>query len=154
MIRYNLWVLVISTFFAVSAMAENQNNLNKTLEKSIVPANLISGIDPESGLKIAAGWDIVKTNCTVCHSAKIIVLQQGSRDTWLEMIRWMQKTQGLWEFDPQTEKTILDYLANNYPPVKVGRRANLPASALPPNPWQKCCPSKYRKPKVIVLKKR
>lgn len=67
-------------------------------------------LDKESGLKIDKGMDVVKANCTVCHSAKFITLQKGDRDTWLQMIRWMQRTQGLWEFDSQTEDTILSYL--------------------------------------------
>ncbi len=136
MIRFNNWALVFSTCFAFSALAGNQSNPNTAPDKPKFSVKSKSGIDSETGLKIAAGWKVVKTNCTVCHSAKFIVLQQGSRDTWLEMIRWMQKTQGLWQFDPQTEKIILDYLANNYPPKQGGRRANLPASAMPPNPWQ------------------
>ena len=94
------------------------------------------GIDPGSGLKIAAGWEEVKARCTLCHSAQFITHQQGDKDSWLAVIRWMQKTQGLGEFDPATEAMILDYLATNYPPGKVSRRANLPPSALPANPWE------------------
>lgn len=92
-------------------------------------------LDPATGLKINTGWRLVKSNCTVCHSAKFIVMQRGDRETWLEMIQWMQKSQGLWQFDPSTEATILDYLATNYPPGKSGRRPNLPTRELPPNPW-------------------
>lgn len=91
--------------------------------------------DLESGLKIAPGWETVKTNCTGCHSARFIVFQKGDRDTWLAIIRWMQKTQGLWNFDKQTENTILNYLSTHYPPGKSVRRRNLPIGALPPNPW-------------------
>lgn len=93
--------------------------------------------DKDSGLKIAKGMDTVKANCTVCHSAKFITLQRGDRDTWLAMIRWMQKTQGLWKFDVKTEDTILSYLEKNYPPDKASRRPNLKTSALPPNPYSK-----------------
>ena len=92
-------------------------------------------LDAESGLKIAPGWETVKANCTACHSAKFITGQRGDRNTWLEMIRWMQNTQGLWPLDHNTEETILSYLASQYPPSRLGRRANLPAAALPPNPW-------------------
>ncbi len=87
--------------------------------------------DTETGLKIAPGWDTVKTNCTVCHSAQFITWQRGDRETWLSMIRWMQKTQGLWQLTPATENTILDYLATNYPPGKASRRKNLPPGAMP-----------------------
>ncbi len=49
-------------------------------------------IDKQSRLIIDKGVEIVKANCTVCHSAKFITFQKGDRDTWLAMIRWMQKT--------------------------------------------------------------
>jgi len=100
-----------------------------------VSAEKAPDVDPVTGLKINPGWAVVKSNCTACHSANFIVMQRGNRETWLQMIRWMQKTQGLWQFDPNTEATILDYLATNYPPAKNGRRPNLPARDLPPNPW-------------------
>ena len=80
---------------------------------------------------MAPGWETVKTHCTVCHSAKFITFQRGDRETWTSMIRWMQKTQGLWTFDPKTEDTILTYLADNYPPGKPSRRKNLPPGDLP-----------------------
>ncbi len=92
-------------------------------------------IDLESGLKMASGWEIVKTNCTGCHSARLIIFQRGDRGTWLAIIRWMQKTQGLWNFDERTENTILSYLSTNYPPGKPVRRRNLPIDAMPLNPW-------------------
>ena len=88
-------------------------------------------VDAASGLIMAPGWDTVKTHCTVCHSAKFITFQRGDRETWTSMIRWMQKTQGLWSFDPKTEDTILTYLADNYPPGKPSRRKNLPPGDLP-----------------------
>lgn len=36
-------------------------------------------IDSESGLIIAKGFETVKANCTVCHSAKFITTQKGDR---------------------------------------------------------------------------
>lgn len=92
-------------------------------------------LDKETGLIIAPGMEEVKTNCIACHSAKFITFQKGDRDTWLAMIRWMQKTQGLWEFDKKTEDTILTYLETNYPPGKSSRRPHLKANALPQNPY-------------------
>ena len=117
--------LLLPVLFVCSAMAEQPKQAESAMKT-----------DPESGLKIAPGWQTVKDNCTGCHSAKFITTHQGDRETWLETIRWMQRTQGLWSFDPKTEDTILTYLASQYPPVHVGRRPNLPDSAMPPNPWQ------------------
>jgi len=88
-------------------------------------------VDPKSGLIVADGWELVRTNCTVCHSAKFITFQRGDRDSWESMIRWMQKTQGLWLFDEKTDDTILSYLADNYPPGEASRRRNLSPAELP-----------------------
>lgn len=88
--------------------------------------------DPESGLQTAPGLETVKANCTACHSARLITAQRGDRQHWLKLIRWMQDTQGLWKLETETEDVILSYLASQYPPVWSGRRANLPAEALPP----------------------
>nr|WP_269465089.1 hypothetical protein [Thioalkalivibrio nitratireducens] len=73
-------------------------------------------IDPETGMIRARGFETVKNNCTVCHSSRTFINRGYTRKVWLEQIRWMQDSQGLWEFDPETEELILDYLETNYPP--------------------------------------
>lgn len=73
-------------------------------------------IDPETSLIKAPGFETVKNNCTVCHSARLFTGRGYTRKVWLEQIRWMQDSQGLWEFDAKTETTILDYLETYYPP--------------------------------------
>jgi len=92
-------------------------------------------IDPLTGLKMAGDWEVVRNNCIACHSPKLITQQSGSAAQWLNMIRWMQKKQNLWEFDPETEKKIIDYLAENYPPQEDRRRAPIPPDLMPPNPY-------------------
>ncbi len=87
--------------------------------------------DKVSGLIMAPGWELVRANCTGCHSARVITTQRGDRATWESMIRWMQKSQGLWQFSSETDVTILNYLAANYPPDKPSRRANLAPDLLP-----------------------
>ncbi len=82
-------------------------------------------IDQETGLVIAKGYETVKLNCTICHSAKIITQNRMEREGWRETIRWMQKTQGLWEFAPEVEDVILSYLSVNYAPAQVYRRPPL-----------------------------
>ena len=88
-----------------------------------------SGIDPISGFVIKPGFEIVRANCTACHSAKLVTQNHMSRERWLTTIRWMQKTQNLWPL-PQ-EKQILDYLNANYGERTTGRRAPLPANLMP-----------------------
>ncbi len=93
-------------------------------------------LDPVTGLRMTGDWDIVRANCTGCHSARLVTQQRGSAQQWLTMIRWMQKKQNLWQFDPATEQKIITYLAENYPPSAARRRAALPPDLMPPNPYR------------------
>lgn len=77
------------------------------------------------------GWTLVYANCSACHSLRLVVQQRGDRATWQRLIRWMQETQNLWEFEPSVETRILDYLAKNYPPEISTRRAPLADHLLP-----------------------
>ncbi len=67
---------------------------------------------------------LVVANCTACHSSKLVTQNRASREGWRNMIRWMQKTQNLWDLGENEEK-ILDYLSTHYAPEDQGRRANL-----------------------------
>ncbi len=92
-------------------------------------------IDPGSGLVIDEHWELVKGHCSACHSPRLITQNRGNRRTWLEMIRGMQETQGLWQFDETTENAMLDYLEKNYAPAAQFRRAPLPGAQMPRNPY-------------------
>jgi len=92
-------------------------------------------LDPVTGLKMADNWELVRGNCLACHSAKLITQQRGSAQQWLTMIRWMQKKQNLWAFDPDTESRIITYLAENYPPSDAQRRSAIPPDLMPINPY-------------------
>ena len=92
-------------------------------------------LDPVTGLKMAGDWEIVRANCVACHSSRLIIQQRGSAQQWLTMIRWMQKKQNLWVFDPDTESKIINYLAEYYPPSEERRRAAIPPELMPPNPY-------------------
>lgn len=88
-------------------------------------------VDEATGLVIAPGWQLVRVHCGGCHSHALVTGQRADRQTWLEIIRWMQATQNLWQLDPETENGILDYLAENYPPQPNRRRAPIPPNLLP-----------------------
>ena len=83
-----------------------------------------NGVHLQTGLIYDANFDIVRANCTACHSGKLVAQNRATREGWLQMIRWMQKTQGLWDLGVNEPK-ILDYLAKNYAPEEVGRRTNI-----------------------------
>ncbi|MBT8083726.1 MAG: hypothetical protein KJN72_00775, partial [Woeseia sp.] len=95
---------------------------------------MAADIDVASGLIKADGWEQVRIHCGGCHSHKLVTSQRADRQTWLAIIRWMQATQNLWQFDAATENSILNYLATNYPPQADRRRAPIPPPLLPPRP--------------------
>ncbi|UZD23995.1 hypothetical protein [Algoriphagus halophytocola] len=83
------------------------------------------GIDAETGLVASAGLELIKANCTNCHSSALIIQNRFTREGWKEKIVWMQETQGLWPLG-ESEEAILDYLAEHYAPAPyLGRRAPL-----------------------------
>jgi hypothetical protein len=88
-------------------------------------------IDETSGLIKSPGWEQVRAHCGGCHSHALVTSQRADRQTWLDIIRWMQATQNLWQFQADTEAQILDYLAANYPPQDNRRRAPIPPSLMP-----------------------
>ena len=93
---------------------------------------IAADFDATTGLIIAPGWENVRAHCGGCHSHALVTQQRADRQTWLDMIRWMQDSQNLWQFQTETEAQILDYLAENYPPQPNRRRAPIPVSLMPP----------------------
>jgi len=94
-------------------------------------------IDTFSGFPKTGDWELVRANCIACHSPKLITQQRGTAEQWLSMIRWMQAKQNLWQFDPDVERRIVAWLAENYPPSEDRRRAPIPPDLMPPNPFAK-----------------
>ena len=98
----------------------------------LLPASVSAvEIDEVTGLIKNPGWEQVRAHCGGCHSHALVTSQRADRKTWLDIIRWMQETQNLWQFEPQIEAQILDYLAMNYPPSADRRRAPIPPSLMP-----------------------
>lgn len=83
-----------------------------------------NGIHLRTGFAEGEGLMTVVANCTACHSAKLVTQNRMTREGWEQTIRWMQKTQNLWDLGAN-EAIILDYLAAHYAPEKKGRRQNL-----------------------------
>ena len=96
-------------------------------------ASLAQELDPASGLVIAPELELVRANCTACHSAKLVTQMRGDRAAWLSLIRWMQETQNLWLLPPSVEDTILDYLSTYYGQSEGrARRPPLAPGLMPP----------------------
>ena len=98
--------------------------------------SLIAEAAAATGLTPGEGVELVLANCITCHGPKQFLQQRADRDTWLGIIRWMQRDHGLWEFTPDVETGILDYLETHYGvPERGGRRPALRDELLPPNPY-------------------
>jgi len=83
-----------------------------------------NGIHVRTGLIDAKGLMNVVTNCTNCHSAKLVIQNRMNEERWNATIFWMQKTQNLWDLG-SNQKIIVDYLVSNYPVKETGRRSML-----------------------------
>jgi hypothetical protein len=109
--------------FCVNNVQSEQNSIAfKGVASPLAMA--ADSLDKQTGLIIAPGYSLVKTNCVRCHSPKLITDKRATRDGWQATIRWMQQTQGLWDLG-KAEPEILDYLAKNYAPTNEGRRPPL-----------------------------
>ena len=73
----------------------------------------VAEIDASSGLINAPGFELVKSQCTICHSGSLIVSQRLREKEWVRMIRWMQEEQGLWSLG-NLEEPIVRYLTKHY----------------------------------------
>lgn len=85
-------------------------------------------LDKETKLVIDERLALVKAQCTACHSSNLILQSHLTRDGWKQKIRWMQRTQKLWDLG-ESEPVVLDYLAKYYGPEDRsfdGRRLPLP----------------------------
>lgn len=92
-------------------------------------------LDPATGMKMTGDWEIVRNHCIICHSPRTFLQTRGTESTWTSVLEWMQTRGGLWKLDPQVEKMIVKYLAENYGPGENFRRAPIPATLMPVNPY-------------------
>ena len=104
--------------------------LSVVLTLTVSPAHAAER-DAATGLIVAPGWELVAAHCGGCHSHALVTAQRGDADFWLSTIRWMQKTQNLWQIPEPQETTLIDYLATHYNETEWGRRPPLPRSLMP-----------------------
>ncbi|MCH2373136.1 MAG: hypothetical protein MK538_03070 [Planctomycetes bacterium] len=104
-----------------------------TGDSKVAPGELET--DAATGLIIDDGWEVVRNSCVACHSAKQFLRQRGTRQTWYEIVRWMEEKEGLGMLPADQESKILDYLTRHHGPVGVYRRAPIAPLLLPKNPY-------------------
>ncbi|SEL96200.1 sulfite dehydrogenase (cytochrome) subunit SorB [Maribacter orientalis] len=123
---FKVVLLIFTSFIIFGALAivffgPRQSEVELGEEDSELIEN---GIHIRTGLVEADGLQTVITNCTTCHSSKLIIQNRMGEEQWDATIRWMQKTQGLWPLG-ENQKVIVDYLTKNYPVLEKGRRPPL-----------------------------
>jgi len=124
-------ILVVISIAAIYFMkdiqfdaSDNEDAYSTLSEDSEDPNRIIDGIHVRTGLVEAEGLIAVVNNCTNCHSAELVIQNRMDKERWVSTIRWMQKTQNLWDLG-DNEEIIVNYLVTNYPPIKKGRRQSL-----------------------------
>lgn len=118
---------ILGCFLVLIGMQYDGLKLHRTANLSHQTTDTLQ-LDKETNLVIDDRLALVKANCTACHSSKLILQSHLTRDGWRQKIRWMQRTQKLWDLG-QSEPVVLDYLANYYGPENRafdGRRLPLP----------------------------
>ncbi|MEE9407084.1 MAG: monoheme cytochrome C [Polaribacter sp.] len=100
------------------------NDNSNVVYSEIIEDKVENGIHLRTGLIDAEGLMTVVNNCTNCHSAKLVTQNRMNKERWNATIKWMQKTQGLWNLGENQEK-IVNYLVTNYPTIAKGRRLKL-----------------------------
>ena len=79
--------------------------------------------DGPGGLVAEQGWELVRANCSSCHSIQLVTQNRMSATSWQHTIRWMQEKHNLWDLG-ENETAIITYLAEHYgiPDVPHRRR--------------------------------
>ena len=124
--------VVIVALFLIPAYLTFPNLFDFTVKEEITVTSPVeldedrieNGVHVRTGFVDAEGLMMVVSNCTGCHSSKIILQNRMDTEGWNSTIKWMQETQNLWELGGNQE-IIVNYLVTNYPPKDKGRRENL-----------------------------
>lgn len=121
-------VISISAIYFMDKSSEDGTTSNTDYTEvprdSEDPNRIVDGIHVRTGFVAADGLMIVVNNCTSCHSSQLVIQNRMDKERWSSTIRWMQKTQNLWELG-DNEEIIINYLVTNYPPINKGRREAL-----------------------------
>jgi hypothetical protein len=132
-LNFTLSMMALSLLFATMLLRPDwfrTEKKNTAAPETAAPAPVDDEEKVENGIHLSTGlifdenFELVRANCTGCHSAALITQNRMTREQWDNTIIWMQKTQNLWDLGPN-KAAILDYLEKNYAPTESGRRKNL-----------------------------
>lgn len=120
-------IVVIGCLFLVALLFVQyfyKNNRPDEIPIQEDEPEIVKEIHQPTGFIVDEGMQETITNCTSCHSAKLVTQNRMSKEGWINTIRWMQETQNLWNLGPN-EEIITSYLAKHYAPTETGRRKAL-----------------------------
>lgn len=117
-------VLPVCALFAVGTylwlVPEKPESINLTITEQVSE----KADDNHFGLPKTEGFELIKGQCSGCHSLKLVAQNKLTRQGWKDLIVWMQREQNLWDLG-ELEKPILDYLEAHCSPTQRGRRKPL-----------------------------
>ena len=120
-IKFLIPVLAISTIMCFVLLRTSDEPGSRVAIRDTPAANIS---DNHFGLPETEGFDLVKGQCSGCHSLQLVAQNKLTRQGWKDLIHWMQREQNLWPLG-ELEKPILDYLEKNCAPTQGGRRKAL-----------------------------
>jgi len=125
-LTYVVLAMFAATYITVYGLPEWMQSAEEPAQSlAVVDSDAIeNGIHLPTGFIAEEGYELVAQQCTGCHSAKLITQNRATKDGWIEIIRWMQETQALWDLGVN-EEAIVSYLAKHYAPDSTGRRKPL-----------------------------
>lgn len=94
-------------------------------------------LDPMTGMKMGADWEVARNHCIACHSPQTFLRQRATEANWTSTLEWMQTNGGLPKLESAVQSKIIKYLVTHYGPGDSGtdRRPPIPATLMPPNPY-------------------
>ena len=63
-------------------------------------------------------WEVVRGNCSPCHSMRLVTQQRLDRNNWEWVMEDMIKKFGATWISPELRAIIVDYLVQHYGPKK------------------------------------
>lgn len=109
------WDETLNNMVKKNGMAVPENWVRKQLLDYLSEHYGVQAAQDWQGLPAGAGREEVFYTCNVCHSLKLVMQQNLSRDSWAETLEWMVEEQGMSEIeDEEVKARLLDYLATHY----------------------------------------
>jgi hypothetical protein len=68
------------------------------------------------------GRDVTFYVCTPCHSTAVIRRGGFTRAQWDDLMDWMSERQNMPVLNPELRRTVVDYLAEAFPPRRTSPR--------------------------------